>query len=255
MQRPRGKVDAQTAAVGKDGCFQFMAKEMVEQPAVWIKAANYYLEHADGRQLLSSVDFEQFNWVVMLACGTAVLAWLAAKCWFEQIDRLPVEVNIASEFRYREPLISEAHWLFCQPVRREGRHVGCSALFRRQGRQSGVAAKCNPSARESGLVLNILAGPEIGLVLTKAFTRQLLVLAAIALEASRALSMAFWTNRRSTKVMISSEIEFDAGKMADTNSCNRNTSFVTFSVMLTVSKITGQSLRVSLNSQFGMVGR
>lgn len=85
VQRDRRQVDVQAAMAGKDGYRHYMAKEIAEQPEVLAKAARYYPDLEDGRQLLESVDFTRFDRVVMVACGTASLACLTAKYWFEQI--------------------------------------------------------------------------------------------------------------------------------------------------------------------------
>lgn len=188
VQRERRQVDVQAAMAGKDGYRHYMAKEIAEQPEVLRKAARYYLDLEDGRQLLESVDFTRFDRVVMVACGTASLACLTAKYWFEQIARLPVEVDIASEFRYREPPVSERTLALF--VSQSGETADTLAALRYcRGNVGMVLSVVNAPessiARESDLALQIWAGPEIGVASTKAFTCQLLVMAALALEAAR----------------------------------------------------------------------
>jgi glucosamine--fructose-6-phosphate aminotransferase (isomerizing) len=187
-QRERRQVDVQAAMAGKDGYRHYMAKEIAEQPEVLRKAAHYYLDLDDVRQLLESVDFTRFDRVIMVACGTASLACLTAKYWFEQIARLPVEVDIASEFRYREPPVSERTLALF--VSQSGETADTLAALRYCRRKVGmvlavVNAPESSIARESDLALQIWAGPKIGVASTKASTCQLLVMAALALEAAR----------------------------------------------------------------------
>jgi len=188
VQRERRQVDVQPATVGKDGHRHYMAKEIAEQPTVLRIAAHYYLELEEGRQILTTVDFSKFDRVVMVACGTASLACLTAKYWFEQIAELPVEVDIASEFRYRAPPVSERTLAIF--VSQSGETADTLAALRYCRGKAGmvlsvVNAPESSIARESDLALPIWAGPEIGVASTKAFTCQLLVMAALALEAAR----------------------------------------------------------------------
>ncbi len=124
----------------------------------------------------------------MVACGTASLACLTAKYWFEQIAGLPVEVDIASEFRYREPPVSGRTLAIF--VSQSGETADTLAALRYcSGRAGMILSSINVPessiARESDLTLPILAGPEIGVASTKAFTCQLAVLAALTLLAAR----------------------------------------------------------------------
>ncbi|MFW8595916.1 glutamine--fructose-6-phosphate transaminase (isomerizing) [Cribrihabitans neustonicus] len=188
VERPRSAVAQSVAAVGKDGHRHFMAKEISEQPAVLGAALDYYLDGGAGQRALEQIDFTRFDRVVMVACGTASLACLTAKYWFEQIARLPVEVDIASEFRYREPPVSERTLALF--VSQSGETADTLAALRYCAGKAGMILSVvnvpeSSIARESGLALPILAGPEIGVASTKAFTCQLAVLAALALEAAR----------------------------------------------------------------------
>lgn len=187
VQRPRRQVSLQTASVGKDGHRHFMSKEIAEQPNVLETAARYYLPSGEGSAKLETIDFTRFDRVVMVACGTAYLACLTAKYWFEQIAGLPVEIDIASEFRYREPPVSER--TLAVFVSQSGETADTLAALRYCQGKAGLTLSVvnvpeSSIARESGLALEILAGPEIGVASTKAFTCQLLVMAALALEAA-----------------------------------------------------------------------
>ena len=188
VSRERRTVDLSSSTADKGEHRHFMSKEIAEQPDVLASAIKYYTNNREGRHLLESgVDFTQFDRIVMVACGTASLACFVSKYWFEQIARLPVEIDIASEFRYREPpLNSRTLTLF---VSQSGETADTLAALRYCAGKAGkivsiVNAHESSIARESDLVLPILAGPEIGVASTKAFTCQLSVLAALALQAA-----------------------------------------------------------------------
>lgn len=189
VARPRRTVRPETALVDKGGHRHFMAKEIAEQPTVLGETLGHYLGEGEGRHLLETrLDFARFDRVIMVACGTASLACLTAKYWFEQIAGLPVEVDIASEFRYREPPVSDR--TLAVFVSQSGETADTLAALRYcAGRAGMILSIVNVAessiARESDLALPILAGPEIGVASTKAFTCQLAVLAALALVAAR----------------------------------------------------------------------
>ena len=187
VDRARSEIGQSVAAVGKDGHRHFMSKEIAEQPGVLGAALQYYLDGGDGQRALEQIDFSRFDRVVMVACGTASLACLTAKYWFEKIANLPVEVDIASEFRYREPPVSERTLALF--VSQSGETADTLAALRYCAGKAGMILSVvnvpeSSIARESGVALPIMAGPEIGVASTKAFTCQLAVLAALALEAA-----------------------------------------------------------------------
>ncbi|OSP54612.1 glutamine--fructose-6-phosphate transaminase (isomerizing) [Pseudoruegeria sp. SK021] len=177
-----------TAATDKGGHKYFMAKEMGEQPTVIGETLNAYLK--DGEIVLpgGGLDFSTLSRVTMVACGTASYACLTAKYWFEQLARLPVDVDVASEFRYREPpLPTDSLALF---VSQSGETADTLAALRYAASQNvQVASVVNVTestiARESDIVLPTHAGIEIGVASTKAFTCQLMVLALLALKAAQ----------------------------------------------------------------------
>jgi glucosamine--fructose-6-phosphate aminotransferase (isomerizing) len=132
------------------------------------------------------VDFTGVDRITLVACGTASYAAHVAKYWFEQIAGLPAEVDIASEFRYRAPPLSPASWALF--ISQSGETADTLAALRyAQGKVAKVVAVVNvPTssiAREAGLALPILAGVEVGVASTKAFTCQLITLALLALKA------------------------------------------------------------------------
>ena len=193
VTRTRKTVEIDVHSVDKGGYKHFMAKEIAEQPRVLAAAADFYLggrEAGDraGRGLLDSIDFSQVDRLVMVACGTAALACHTAKYWFEQIAKLPVEVDIASEYRYREPPLSDRTVALF--VSQSGETADTLAALRYcAGKARTIVSVVNVAtssiARESDVALPILAGTEIGVASTKAFTCQLTVLAAMAITAAR----------------------------------------------------------------------
>ncbi|MGC3936588.1 glutamine--fructose-6-phosphate transaminase (isomerizing) [Roseobacter sp. EG26] len=175
--------------IDKAGHKHFMAKEIAEQPTVIAQALGHYLS-ADGEISLPNpgVDFTSIDRLTMVACGTAFYACLTAKYWFEQIARLPVDVDVASEFRYREPPIPDrTAALF---VSQSGETADTLAALRYcEGKAGRILSVVNVPessiARESDLVLPIHAGVEVGVASTKAFSCQLTVLFMLALKAAR----------------------------------------------------------------------
>jgi glucosamine--fructose-6-phosphate aminotransferase (isomerizing) len=183
-------IQIDSTQVDKGGHKHFMAKEIAEQPAVIGDALSHYLTE-DGRDVIlpgAELDFSRFDRMTMVACGTAYYACLTAKYWFEQLAGMPVEVDIASEFRYREPPIpARTGALF---VSQSGETADTLAAMRYcEGRAAKVVSVVNVPessiARESDIALPILAGTEIGVASTKAFTCQLTVLLLLALKAAK----------------------------------------------------------------------
>ena len=139
---------------------------------------------------LSTSTSASVNRVTIVACGTSFYAGMVAKYWFEQFARVPVDIDVASEFRYREPVLEPGGLaLFISPVGRDRRHARRAApRARARGRRIAVVVNVPTSsmAREADLLLPTHAGPEIGVASTKAFTCQLAVLAALAANLARA---------------------------------------------------------------------
>jgi glucosamine--fructose-6-phosphate aminotransferase (isomerizing) len=186
--RPVTTIQMDAARIEKAGYRHFMAKEIAEQPVVLAAALQHYLT-PDGADLnLPGVDFAGVERLTLVGCGTASFAAQVAKYWFEHLAGLPVEVDIASEFRYRDPPLSPAGWAVF--VSQSGETADTLAALRHaKGRVGRVLSVVNvPTssiARESDLALPILAGVEVGVASTKAFTCQLLVLLLLALKAAR----------------------------------------------------------------------
>ncbi|MDJ0826468.1 MAG: glutamine--fructose-6-phosphate transaminase (isomerizing) [Rhodobacter sp.] len=185
--RPVQTIQIDATRIDKAGHKHFMAKEIAEQPTVIGQAlAHYLVPDGTGIALPETLDFAGLDRLTMVACGTAFYACLAAKYWFEQLAGLPVEVDIASEFRYREPPIAPR--TLAVFVSQSGETADTLAALRYCQDKAQVAAITNVEtstiAREAGLNLPIKAGAEIGVASTKAFTCQLTVLALLALKAA-----------------------------------------------------------------------
>ena len=189
VSRETKAIRTDAARVDKAGYKHFMAKEIAEQPAVLADALAAYLDADDIVFPDPGLDFGRVERVVMVACGTAYFACLTAKYWFERFARMPVEVDIASEFRYREPpVLAGTVALF---VSQSGETADTLAALRYcRGKADRIVSVINVDsstiARESDLALPIHAGAEIGVASTKAFTCQLNVLLLLSLEAARA---------------------------------------------------------------------
>jgi glutamine---fructose-6-phosphate transaminase (isomerizing) len=192
VKRREQKTNAGAYSVDKANYRHFMAKEIHEQPEVVGRTLSHYLDMGSGAVRL---PFElPFDWagldrMVISACGTAYYAGLVAKAWFERFARLPVEIDVASEFRYREaPMPENGLALFISQSGETADTLAALRYARDHGQHilSVVNVTTSSIARASDVVAPILAGPEIGVASTKAFTCQLTVLAALAIAAGLA---------------------------------------------------------------------
>ncbi|MEL6522943.1 MAG: glutamine--fructose-6-phosphate transaminase (isomerizing), partial [Pseudomonadota bacterium] len=177
--RPVKRVQLDLSQVEKGGHKHFMAKEIAEQPSVLGDTLANYLRSNEITLPDPGLDFSNFERITMVACGTAFYACLTAKYWFEQIARLPVEVDVASEFRYREPPISER--TLAMFVSQSGETADTLAALRYCTQKADTIASVvnvteSSIARASDITFPIRAGTEIGVASTKAFTCQLTVL-------------------------------------------------------------------------------
>ncbi|TCN30248.1 glutamine--fructose-6-phosphate transaminase (isomerizing) [Sinorhizobium americanum] len=191
VTRPRQVSSAAAYMVDKGNHRHFMEKEIYEQPEVISHALSHYINFIDHRVLPVSdnIDFAKVPSLAISACGTAYLAGLIGKYWFERYARLPVEIDVASEFRYREiPLSPQSAALFISQSGETADTLASLRYCKEHGLKIGAVVNTREStiARESDAVFPILAGPEIGVASTKAFTCQLAVLAALAVAAGRA---------------------------------------------------------------------
>jgi glucosamine--fructose-6-phosphate aminotransferase (isomerizing) len=192
VQRPVLKSNAAAFLIDKGNYRHFMAKEIHEQPEVVGHTLAHYLDMTNGRVVLPQqlpFDFRTLQRASIAACGTAYYAGLVAKYWFERFARLPVEIDVASEFRYRNAPYSNGN--LAMFVSQSGETADTLATLR-HAREEGqhvlsvVNVPTSTIARESDIVMPTLAGPEIGVASTKAFTCQLATLACLAVAAGRA---------------------------------------------------------------------
>ena len=189
--RETRKIAIDSARVDKAGYKHFMAKEIAEQPSVLKNTLqNYIIEDGTNIELpTNDIDLASIERLTMVACGTAFYAALTAKYWFEKIAHVPVEVDVASEFRYREPPVAPGtSALF---VSQSGETADTLAALRYMTSQNATIISVvnvpeSSIARESDLVLPLHAGVEIGVASTKAFTAQLTVLALLAIKVAYA---------------------------------------------------------------------
>ncbi|OAF12098.1 glutamine--fructose-6-phosphate aminotransferase [Bradyrhizobium neotropicale] len=192
VQREKIKHAASTSLVDKANYRHFMAKEIHEQPEVVGHTLARYVDMATERVLLPvklPFDFGTIQRVTITACGTASYAGYVAKYWFERFARLPVEVDVASEFRYREAPLRKGDLAIFISQSGETADTLAALRYAKAAGVHTVAVVNVPTstiARESETVLQTLAGPEIGVASTKAFTCQLMVLAALAVAAGKA---------------------------------------------------------------------
>ena len=184
--RETARIDVGATAIDKAGHRHFMAKEIAEQPRVVEDVLAHYLH--DGRIVLpEALDFREVDRLTLVGCGTAHLAGHVAKYWFERIAGLPCDTDIASEFRYREPPLSERGWAVF--VSQSGETADTlAALHYARGRVARTIGVVNVGtsaiAREADIALPTLAGIEVCVASSKAFTCQLTVLAVLALKAA-----------------------------------------------------------------------
>jgi glucosamine--fructose-6-phosphate aminotransferase (isomerizing) len=188
--RPITRTAASALLIDKGNHRHFMAKEIHEQPEVISRTLAHYVRFADNAIALPGreLPFEKLSRLSITACGTAFYAALTAKYFFERFAKLPVDVDIASEFRYREaPLPKDGLAVFVSQSGETADTLASLRYCRENGQliASVVNVPESSIARDSDVVLPTLAGPEIGVASTKAFTCQLSVLACMAIAAGR----------------------------------------------------------------------
>ncbi|WP_291841591.1 glutamine--fructose-6-phosphate transaminase (isomerizing) [Maricaulis sp.] len=166
----------------------FMAKEIHEQPEVLARTLGHYIEAVEqAARKRDDIDFSAIARIVMIGCGTAAYAGHVAEYWFERLARIPAQTDIASEFRYRDPVINPTDLaIFISQSGETADTLEALRLCKAAGCPTVALVNATHStmAREADIVLPILAGPEIGVASTKAFTCQLAALASIALLAA-----------------------------------------------------------------------
>ena len=188
VRRDRQQSLGTSFMVDKGNHRHFMEKEIHEQPEVISHTLAHYIDFVEGttRALDLPFDFKTLDRLAVSACGTAFLSGLIGKYWFERLARLPVDIDIASEFRYREmPIVKNSAALFISQSGETADTLASLRYCRKAGIPIGAIVNVRGStiARESDVTLPTLAGPEIGVASTKAFTCQLSVLACLAVRA------------------------------------------------------------------------
>ena len=191
VDRPRQVSNAAAYMIDKGNHRHFMEKEIHEQSEVVSHTLSHYVDFIGNKvkKPAEEIDFAAVRSLAVSACGTAYLAGLVGKYWFERLARLPVEIDVASEFRYRElPLDPKSAALFISQSGETADTLASLRYCREAGLKIGAIVNAPEStiAREADVVFPTLAGPEIGVASTKAFTCQLAVLASLAIQAGRA---------------------------------------------------------------------
>ncbi|WP_448951198.1 glutamine--fructose-6-phosphate transaminase (isomerizing) [Labrys neptuniae] len=190
VERPIQKAEISATIVEKGKYSHFMAKEIHEQPEVISHTLASLVDMTSETVCLPDLpfDWKALNRLTISACGTASFAGQVAKYWFERYARLPVEVDIASEFRYREaPLDRGGLSLFVSQSGETADTMAALRYCKEQGQHTLAVVNVPTStmSREAGAMVRTLAGTEIGVASTKAFTCQLTVLACLAIGAGR----------------------------------------------------------------------
>ena len=190
IERNRQTLDLNAQNVAKGNYKHFMAKEIAEQPSVLADAIQQNLNSARNKLEIPSLelDFRSINRITLVACGTAFLACNVAKYWFEKIARISIDLDVASEFRYREPPVEKNNLAIV--VSQSGETADSLAALRYCNKNKMktlgiVNVDESTISREASLALQIHAGPEIGVASTKAFTCQLTTLYFLAIKAAK----------------------------------------------------------------------
>jgi glucosamine--fructose-6-phosphate aminotransferase (isomerizing) len=193
VQREETRSNTTRTMVDKGNYRHFMLKEIFEQPEVISHSLSHFMDFSNqrtklGREIELPFNFADLERVSFSACGTSYLAGCIAKYWFERYARLPMDIDIASEFRYREmPMPKNGLALFISQSGETADTLAALRYARSQGQHIGAIVNVPEStiARESDVIFQTLAGPEIGVASTKAFTCQLSVLASLVVAAAR----------------------------------------------------------------------
>ncbi|HCB74593.1 MAG TPA: glutamine--fructose-6-phosphate transaminase (isomerizing) [Sphingomonas bacterium] len=191
VERPVTISGVTGALIDKGNHRHFMQKEIFEQPIVVAQTLRSYLQRLEGQIVLPIPEFDLsgIKRVTIVACGTSFYAGMVAKYWFEQFARVPVDIDVASEFRYRAPVMEPGGLMIV--ISQSGETADTLAALRHaKAEGQTIAAVVNvptsSMAREADLLLPTHAGPEIGVASTKAFSCQLAVLAALAANLAKA---------------------------------------------------------------------
>ncbi|MDA9088663.1 glutamine--fructose-6-phosphate transaminase (isomerizing) [Amylibacter sp.] len=190
IKRSKQTLDLNTQNVAKGNHKHFMAKEIAEQPFVLADAIQHNLNTSRDKLEISDLelDFKNINRITLVACGTAFLACNVAKYWFEKIARISIDLDVASEFRYREPPVEKNNLAIF--VSQSGETADTLAALRYCNKNKMktlgiVNVDESTIAREASMSMQIHAGPEIGVASTKAFSCQLSILYFLVIKAAK----------------------------------------------------------------------
>ena len=190
IKRSKQTLDLNTQNVAKGNHKHFMAKEIAEQPSVLADAIQHNLNTSRDKIEISDLelDFKNINRITLVACGTAFLACNVAKYWFEKIARISIDLDVASEFRYREPPVEKNNLAIF--VSQSGETADTLAALRYCNKNKMktlgiVNVDESTIAREASMSMQIHAGPEIGVASTKAFSCQLSILYFLVIKAAK----------------------------------------------------------------------
>ena len=191
VERPVTLSGVSGAMIDKGNHRHFMQKEIFEQPVVVAQTLRAYLRRMENEVAMPDMDFDlgSVKRITIVACGTSYYAGLVAKYWFEKFARVAVDIDVASEFRYRDPVLEPGGLALF--ISQSGETADTLAALRHAKAEGQIIAvvvnvPTSSMAREADLLLPTHAGPEIGVASTKAFTCQLAVLAALAANLARA---------------------------------------------------------------------
>lgn len=203
-EREIQQISVSSEAVEKGNFHHFMQKEIYEQPTVLAQTLSSYIRKSNMSVALPDleVDLSSVRRLTIVACGTSFYAGMVAKYWFEKFARVPVDLDYASEFRYREPVLEEGGMaLFISQSGETADTLAALRYCKAAGQKIGVVVNVPSSsmAREADVILPTHAGPEIGVASTKAFTCQLAVLAAFA--ANLAVAKGLMTRNEEEEVV------------------------------------------------------
>ncbi len=210
VARPITTVSTTGAAVGKGNYRHYMQKEIYEQPAVIAETLAAYYNPAEQRFQLPAlpIDFNKISRIHLVACGTSYYAALTTRYWLESIARIPTEVDIASEFRYRAPILAADALTIV--ISQSGETADTLAALRYAKQHCKTLGLVNVAAssiaREAHAHLLTLAGPEIGVASTKAFTTQLATLACFTLALAEARNTAKTKHLTHALLTVSSKL-------------------------------------------------
>jgi glutamine---fructose-6-phosphate transaminase (isomerizing) len=190
VTRTETRSQVMASAVDRGNHRHFMEKEIYEQPEAISRTMSRYIDFAElkTKPIEGSIDFSAIDRLTMSACGTAFYAGVVGKYWFERYARLPVEIDIASEFRYREmPLGPRDAAMFISQSGETADTLASLRYCKDNGLPIGAVVNVQEStiAREANAIFPTLAGIEVGVASTKAFTAQLTVLASLSIIAGR----------------------------------------------------------------------